>query len=103
MILEVIIDNANAVSAAVTTALATKKAELVANLIAQGMDSTAADAGADMQMEAVKIMASYVFFQETKCILRLDSDTNGIAVIGDDVIESSEPVVIDPGADEVVQ
>lgn len=91
MILEVTIDNANAVSAAVTTALSTKKAEVVAELVAQGMDPAVADTEADVQMEAIRTLASYVFFQETKCILRLDSDTSGVAVIGDDYIEPVYP------------
>lgn len=91
MILEVTIDNANAVSSAVTTALAAKKTELVDQLVGQGMDPVAADAEAEVQMESIRTLASYVFFQETKCVLRLDSDTSGVAVIGDDYIEPVYP------------
>lgn len=80
------IDNANAVSAGVTSSLDAKKAEIVAQLVAGGTDPVDAASQADAQMAAVTTLAQYVFFSGTKCVLVLDSDTNGIAVIGDDIL-----------------
>lgn len=93
MILQIIIDNPTVVANAVSTAFDTKKAEIVAQLIANGSDAETANTEAESQLASTRLMADYVYFSSTKCVLEFDSDTNGVRVVVDDTLEDNVPPV----------
>lgn len=93
MILTITIDNASAVANAVNLAFDTKKAEIVSSLVAGGMDPVAADADAESQLTSLRLLAEYVYYSKTQCVLEFDSEDHSIRVIGDNTLVDNLPPV----------
>ena len=93
MNITITIDNASVVANAVNLAFDNKKAEIVSSLVAGGMDPVAADANAESQLADVRLLAEYVYYSNTKCVLEIDAETHEIRVIGDNTLVDNLPPV----------